>query len=243
LSTDFSLNFTYRFIDATAKGILDCRLEVWGVATMLPRRRSIRADSRRHERTLAGPEIAGGHAQKQRQTRSDWCGDLWKNTGSDRSISVHKSPNVGAMRKRLREFRPVWRARQDSYEAGGCQAPWFLSVQRFAITMTYSCPSPKSLRSCAASSATLWGKSRYEHDSQESTGAHTRGRRRRHGPRCPMQRARATAHVRLRVVRNDGVIRRLPGTRPRVLPSACERVVSSARPSPRRDAFAPRDNR
>jgi hypothetical protein len=37
--------------------------------------------------------------------------------------------------------------------------------------------------------------------------------------------------------------RQLLVTRPRVLPSASERVASSARPSPRRDVFAPHDSR
>jgi hypothetical protein len=69
--------------------------------------------------------------------------------------------------------------------------------------------------------------------------AHPRGRRRGAG-----REVRATRDgVKPRVVRSDDVIRRLPGTRPRALPSGSERVESSARPSPRRDAFAPHDNR
>jgi hypothetical protein len=52
-----------------------------------------------------------------------------------------------------------------------------------------------------------------------------------------------TVPITRRVVRSDDVIRPLPGTRPRALPSASERVVASARPSPRPDVFAPHDNR
>ncbi len=52
-----------------------------------------------------------------------------------------------------------------------------------------------------------------------------------------------TVPVRLPVVRSDDAIRQLPGTRPRALPSTSERVVSSARPSLRRDVFAPHDSR
>jgi hypothetical protein len=63
---------------------------------------------------------------------------------------------------------------------------------------------------------------------------HRDGRRHRLGSR---------PHLRLRVVRTDDVVRRLPEMRLRVLPSAPERVAVSARPSPRRDVFAPHDNR
>ena len=55
---------------------------------------------------------------------------------------------------------------------------------------------------------------------------------------------RSTVPVRRpRVFRSDDVSRPLPGTRLCNLPSPTARVVASARPSPRRDACAPHDNK
>ena len=66
---------------------------------------------------------------------------------------------------------------------------------------------------------------------------------RRHVDKTSTSSRRSTEPVRLRGVRSDEVIRQLPGTRPLALPSASERVVSSARPSPKRDVFATHDSR
>ena len=74
-------------------------------------------------------------------------------------------------------------------------------------------------------------------------GKRTRGQRRADGPHgIVAQGPGGPRSVRRRGVRSGDVNHRLQGTRPRALPSAAARGAAWARPSPRRDAFAPHDS-